>query len=343
MGSIWGVVMHAIGGLCAGSFYSPIKKITSWSWESSWLVMGFFAWLIAPVVVAGITTVDLWKLISETPFFVLMWTYLFGFLWGIGGPIFNLTMRYLGVSLGMTVSLGSGAAFGTLIPPIVDGSFLMLLQTTQGQITFGGVLLCLVGIAFAGYAGHQRDCAVANKKGSHKEFHTTKGILITFISGPLGACFAYGLAAGKPIAKEAIEIGTDPLWQNNAVLLVLLLGGLSSNFILCIYNNWKNSTSDDYFRKDSKQVLNYILASSAGCIWYLQFMFYGMGSSLLDERFHFASWTIHMSFIILFANLWGLYFKEWKLVAPKTVRALVFGLCILALSTVVIAWGGSTL
>lgn len=338
MFALVGIALHAIGGFCAGSFYSPLKKIDSWSWESSWLVMGFFAWLLTPLLVATLTVDQLFQTLQSSPSSALGLTFMFGVIWGIGGPIFNMTMKYLGVSLGMTVSLGSGALFGTLIPPIVEGKIGGLLETNSGQITFLGILLCFVSIIVASIAGHQRDKVSAQLEGKPK-FNTTKGIIITFLSGPIGASFAYGLAAGKPIATNAMDIGTDSLWQNNAVLVILLLGGLSSNFVICILNNIRNSSFSDYFKKTPKTGKNYFLAALGGIIWYFQFMFYGMGSSLLDERFHFASWTIHMSFIILFGNLWGLYFKEWNSVSKKTIIILLTGLTLLALSTVIIAIG----
>ncbi len=340
MSSFIGIFLHAVGGLCAGSFYAPIKKIETWSWESSWLVMGLFAWLIVPLAVAGVTVSGLTQSLSLAPDQAIAMTFLFGFIWGAGGPIFNLTMRYLGVSLGMTVSLGSGAAFGTLIPPLVDGSMPSLLQSTSGQLTLFGVMICLLGIGMAGYAGHLRDRSQRNTTG--EGFKSMKGIVITFLSGPIGACFAYGLAAGQPIAAEAQALGTAPLWQNNAVLIVLLLGGLLSNALLCLYYNFRNKTSREYFKKIPTTRKNYLLASLGGSIWYLQFMFYGMGSSFLEERFHFASWTVHMSFIILFGNLWGLYFKEWAGVAKSTKRWLISGLLLLISATVIIAWGGQT-
>ncbi len=342
MGAILGFLLHAIGGLCAGSFYTPIKKITTWAWESSWLVMGVAAWLITPNVVSALTVNDFWSVISEAPSSAIFWAYFFGFLWGAGGPIFGLTMRYLGVSLGMTVSLGSGAVFGTLMPPIVDGTFSELLQSTSGIITLSGVGICLIGIAFAAYAGHQRDVQKAESNATGESFNIGKGILITFLSGPLGASFAYGLAAGKPIADLAVDHGTASLWQNSAVLSVILIGGLTSNFILCVFNNIRNKTGGDYLKKQPDQMKNYALAALGGVTWYLQFMFYGMGTSFLDEDFHFASWTIHMSFIIIFGNLWGLYFKEWKGIKRQTVAILVIGLIILISSTAIIAIGGAS-
>ena len=44
-----GVLLHAIGGFAAGSFYIPFKKVKGWSWESYWLVGGFFSWIIAQI------------------------------------------------------------------------------------------------------------------------------------------------------------------------------------------------------------------------------------------------------------------------------------------------------
>ena len=51
-------------------------------------------------------------------------------------------------------------------------------------------------------------------------------------------------------------------------------------------------------------------------MWFLQFFFYGMGESKLGNGP--SSWILHMAFIILVANMWGLVLKEWKGVNQKT-------------------------
>ena len=62
-------------------------------------------------------------------------------MWGLGGLTFGLTMRYLGMSLGMGVALGYCAAFGTLMPPIFHGEFVSkVLGTTSGQVILIGVV-----------------------------------------------------------------------------------------------------------------------------------------------------------------------------------------------------------
>ena len=84
---------------------------------------------------------------------------------------------------------------------------------------------------------------------------------------------------------------------------------------------------------------NYFFSALAGVTWYLQFMFYGMGTTNMGKGYDFSSWSIHMAFIIVFSNLWGLYFKEWKGSSRYTRRLIFTGILVLTASTVVIGIG----
>src|SRR6202045_1071755 len=142
-----GVLFHWLGGLASGSFYVPYRGVKGWAWETYWLVGGFFSWIIAPWVLAGLMTSDVIGVLKEAPGSALFWSYFFGVLWGLGGLTFGLTMRYLGMSLGMAVALGYTAAFGTFMPPIFRGQFATeVLGTISGQIIIVGVGICLFGI-----------------------------------------------------------------------------------------------------------------------------------------------------------------------------------------------------
>src|SRR3954451_1374050 len=135
-----GVVFHWIGGLASGSFYVPYRAVRGWSWETYWLVGGVFSWIIAPWALGLTMTNDLPAVLRETPASTLFWAYFFGVLWGTGGLTFGLTMRYLGMSLGMAVALGYCAAFGTLMPPIFRGEFAsQVLRTRSGLIILCGI------------------------------------------------------------------------------------------------------------------------------------------------------------------------------------------------------------
>ena len=338
MNILFGILYHFIGGGAAASFYLPFKKVKGWAWESYWLISGIAAWILMPLLMGFLFIPNLFNVIAASPGQSLIWTFIFGLLWGIGGLTFGLSMRYLGISLGYAVVLGFTAAFGTVIPPVVDGTFVNLFTTNSGIAILAGILLSLLGITFCGLAGRQkeRELSTEQKQTSITEFNLKKGSLIALTSGILSACMAFALAAGKPIAEQAIAYGAPVLWQNNAVLVVVLWGGFLTNFTWCLVLNFSNKTFDDYQKAPAgKLSANYLFSSLAGAIWYLQFFFYGMGSTQMG-RYDFASWTLHMTFIITLSTLWGLYLKEWQGTSKKTRGWLWAGLSMLMLSIVAI-------
>ncbi|MDI9397146.1 MAG: L-rhamnose/proton symporter RhaT [Candidatus Pacebacteria bacterium] len=259
-GPIIGVIYHWLGGLASASFYIPYRGVRRWSWETYWLVGGVFSWIIAPVTLATFLVPGLWDVIGKSTGQTLAWTYFFGALWGVGGLTFGLTMRYLGIALGMAVALGFCAAFGTLVPPLFNGEFGQILSSGAGRMILVGVATCLLGIAVSGVAGmsKERELSPEQKVATVKEFHFSKGMLVATFSGVMSSCFAYGLAAGKPIAELAAisleENGGSDLWQNLPVLVVVLAGGFTTNFIWCLILNLRNRSGHEYINLSSKVV-----------------------------------------------------------------------------------------
>lgn len=251
-----GVVYHWLGGLASGSFYVPYRWVKRWSWETFWLTGGIFSWLIAPWILAGLLSRDLLAVLSATPAHTLFWVFFFGLLWGVGGLTFGLTMRYLGLSLGMAIVLGLCAAFGTLIPPIFRGEFMTeVVGTLSGRIILLGVFVCLCGIAAAGLAGISKERVMSpeQRKEAIKEFDLGKGIAVATLSGVMSACFAYALAAGDPIRALTLQHGTAPLWQGLPVLTVLLIGGFLTNFVWCVILHVRNKTGGQYLAAYSSE------------------------------------------------------------------------------------------
>ncbi len=376
---ILGVLFHWLGGLASGSFYVPFRGVKRWSWETAWLVAGVFSWIIAPWFFALLNTKDVVEVLKETSGATWGYTYLFGALWGLGGLTFGLTMRYLGMSLGMAVALGYCTVFGTLIPPIFKGEFASkLLDVPNGRWVLAGLAVCVIGIVVTALAGKAKEGEMteAEKRSTVKEFNFKKGILVATFSGIMSACFAFGLSAGKEIGDISKAHGTAEIWTGLPVLIVVLLGGFTTNFIWCAFLNFRNGTGYEYLAseqrhpahgKDSSiienatdapavemaqqalrgngsndrripRVSNYLFAALAGTTWYFQFFFYSMGETQMGE-YKFSSWTLHMASIIIFSSIWGLALKEWKGASPKSKGLLFAGLGILVLSTIIIGYG----
>lgn len=255
-----GVFFHWLGGLASASFYIPYRGVKRWSWETYWIVGGLFSWIIAPSVFGSFLVPDLYGQITAAPKSSLLWAYFFGILWGIGGLTFGLTMRYLGIALGMAVALGFCAAFGTLMPPIFEGKFGELLATTSGVTVLVGVFVCLIGIGISGAAGMSKESELSQeeKAAAIKEFDFKKGMLFAVFAGVMSSCFAYGLAAGKPLGEitlAALEAsGGSPLWQNLPVLVVVLWGGFTTNFIWCLVLNIRNRSSHEYLNRSPSHI-----------------------------------------------------------------------------------------
>lgn len=342
MNPLTGILLIALGSVGAASFYVPFKKVRGWSWESYWLSQGVAAWLIAPVLFALLLVPEgeLLPIIRETPLSARLMAMFFGMLWGFGGLTFGLSIRYLGVALGQSVALGLCAAFGTLIPPIVAGR--NLFATTSGILTVIGVAITIAGIAIIGYAGALKSSEMSEeeKKAAVKEFALKKGLLIAVFAGIMSACFNFGFEAGKPMENIALAHGTNPLFQKNPTLIFILFGGFITNLVYCGFLNIKNKTYKEYFSV-SASVLgsNIFFTFLAGLLWFLQFQFFGMGSSKLPSGMAVFSWSILMALNIAISNIWGIILKEWKGARRKTIIVLLAGIIVLILSTFIVKLG----
>jgi L-rhamnose-H+ transport protein len=349
MGVVLGVIFHFIGGFASGSFYVPFKKVKRWSWESYWIVGGLFSWLIVPPLAAWLTLPGFSQIIASTSGNVIFYTILFGVLWGVGGLTYGLGVRYLGMSLGNSVVLGFCSAFGAIVPSVyynlvpTPGKTTLseMLTNTWGQVVLLGVLVCLAGIYVCGRAGmlKEREMNEEQKKLSVSEFNIGKGLLVAITSGILSSCFNFGIEAGKPMAEQAVALGLNPLYQNNVTYVVLLWGGLTTNLIWCVLLNFRNKTFGDYTNTDAPLGNNYFFSALAGTTWFLQFFFYGMGESKLGNGA--SSWILHMAFIILIANTWGIVLREWHGVSRRTRNTIVTGISLIILSVLVVGYGNA--
>ncbi len=313
------------------------------------MVGGIFSWLIVPPLAAWLTVPGFVEIIAASSGQILLFTFTMGLLWGVGGLSYGLGIRYLGMSLGNSVVLGFSAAFGALVPSIyynfnpVEGkvSFTDMLATSGGQLVLFGVFVCLAGITISGKAGMMKEGELSEeeKKKAVAEFSLVRGLIIAVVSGILSSFFNFGIEAGKPLADAAVEAGFNPLYQNNVTFVVILWGGLTTNFVWTTILSMRSKAYKDFTNRSTPIAKNIMFSALAGTTWFLQFFFYGMGESKLGNGA--SSWILHMSTIILTANMWGIYRREWKGVATKTKWTIIVGIVIILLSVVLVGIGNS--
>ena len=369
-----GVLFHWIGGLASASNFIPFRGIKRWSWEIYWIIQGVAAWIIAPVVLAGLLVPHLFSILHRAPTSAVGYALLWGCLWGVGGITFGLAIRYLGLGLGYAIALGFCTAFGTLIPPIYHREIGLILHEPSGQVILLGVLVCLIAIAVSGAAGYSKESEITDEQKAdtgERDFSFARGLAVAVFAGIMSSFFAVGVDAGKPIGEIArVELaanGRADLWQNLPALVVVLWGGFATNLIWSAILIVRNKSVAQFFGEPGNNPLgttattgdtlvdvdprertqritpgvltrNYLLAALAGVIWYFQFFFYSMGQTRMG-RYDFSSWTLHMASIIIFATLWGIALREWKGTSARTRALVACGLFLLVGSTVVVGYG----
>lgn len=334
-----GLLIIAVGAFCQSSSYVPINKIKGWSWESYWLVQGIFAWLVFPILGALLAVPaghSLCELFTAGNSFNILMTILFGALWGVGGLTFGLSMRYLGVALGQSIALGTCAAGGTLLGPVLLNAFFPELNTLA-SLTFAvisGVVVTLLGIAVIGIAGMMKAKSLPEeeeKRAAVKDFNFPKGLAIALLAGVMSGCFNVGLEFGKDINFGDL---TNPMFKTLPATMLVTLGGFVTNAIYCLYQNGKNKSFGDY-KQGKLWANNALFCALAGALWYSQFFGLSLGKGFLTESptLMTLSFCILMALNVTFANLWGIILKEWKGCSKRTIAVLVLGICILVVSS----------
>ncbi|HVU45889.1 MAG TPA: L-rhamnose/proton symporter RhaT [Terracidiphilus sp.] len=324
-----GIGWHIVGAACAASFYAPIEKVNKWSWETTWAIAGFFSWILLPIGVSLILLPDFHAFYASMGPGLLLKVALFGAMWGVGNVSYGLTMRHLGMSLGIGVAIGVTLVVGTLVPPILHGQTTMLFTTRSGLLTMAGVFVALIGVAVVSYAGHQKEIQLGTEV---REFNVKLGLLLAVLCGIFSSGMSFAIDAARPMADAALKLGVNPLYSALPSYVIIMGGGAVVNLAYCFIRLAaleRLSIRADLGQPQPVLIRNFLLAASGGIMWYLQFFFYAWGAASIPQRLFYVNWMLHMSIYVLCGGLVGLALGEWKGVGSRPVRLLWAGVLVI--------------
>ncbi|MGB6974014.1 MAG: L-rhamnose/proton symporter RhaT [Terracidiphilus sp.] len=324
-----GIGWHVLGASMAASFYAPIEKVRKWSWETTWALAGLFSWILLPIGVSLVLLPDFRGFYAAMDAGLLVKVALFGAMWGVGNVSYGLTMRHLGMSLGIGVAIGVTLVAGTLVPPLMHGQAAMLFTTRSGLLTMAGVGVALVGVAIVSYAGHLKE---KQSGGEVAEFNLGLGLTLAVLCGIFSSGMSFAIDKAAPMATAARHAGVNPLYAALPAYVVIMGGGAVVNFAYCFFRLAKVKKLS--LRADLAQpapVLrrNAVLAAAGGIMWYLQFFFYAWGQANIPAQLGYVNWMLHMSIYVLCGGLVGLALGEWKSVGSRPVRILWVGMLVI--------------
>jgi L-rhamnose-H+ transport protein len=328
-----------VGAASAASFYAPIGKVRKWSWETTWAVAGVFSWVLLPIAVSLFLLPDFRAFYAALDSSVVLKACLFGCMWGVGNVNYGLTMRYLGMSLGIGIAIGTTLVIGTVMPPFLHGNFLFLFTSRSGLVSLAGIVVALIGVAVVTYAGHQKEQRLGL---TAEQFNLKKGLLLALMCGVFSSGMSFAIDASKPIETAALRLGVDPLYAALPSYVIIMGGGALVNFAYCFGRlALKSSLS---LRADFSQPLrgnlkNAAMATTGGTMWYLQFFFYAWGAASIPERLSYLNWMLHMSGYVLFGGLVGLALGEWAKVERRPIVILWVGMTIIIVAANLVGLG----
>tara|TARA_B100001564_G_scaffold53548_1_gene40490 strand:- start:84 stop:1085 length:1002 start_codon:yes stop_codon:yes gene_type:complete len=315
-----------------GTFGLGMKYMNPMSWESWWVIHVLVAMILFPMIWAYIVIPDLFDIIASSPKNAIYSAMLYGFLWGIGGIMFGVSVPYIGLSLTMGIVMGLAGSAGSLIP-------LFQIENATSQPSFpyiiGGLIISIIGVAITAKAGIDRDKLINS---SSKSKNILKGLLIAVTCGLLSSLLNVGFANAAPIAEKAQEFGVITRNSSLAAWVVVLWGAFIMNFSYAVLLLFKNNSWSTFSLKNSLNAYKWSLI--AGFCWFAALGVYGQGAALLGEIGPVIGWPILLGLSLIISNYWAYNAGEWDN-AQKPFNKLLIGLFVLIISAVVLGLGNS--
>jgi L-rhamnose-H+ transport protein len=338
---IFGILLHAVGAFAAGICFTPQHKVRNWTYQTFWFWMCLSSWFALPILGSLLFIPNLSEVLAASPSDAMWKSFGYGAAYGFGGMAFGFAIRYIGYSLTYALAIGLSAVLGFFLTPLVQGKLGEILSSAGGNAVIIGVAVGFIGTILCGLAGRRKERELADS-GHGGVFRPAIGIPLCILAGVLSSVYSLALGAADPVADEALKQGANPELVMNVRFLFASTGAFFSILPITLWQLSKTGNLRELAGAgaDGRTApkANIFWSCLAGLLWYLQFIFYGMGHNRMD-RLGFASWPLHMIMLILFSTLVAMVRREWTSCSPGTRRFITLAISILILSVIVIGYG----
>ena len=321
-----------------GSFGLGMKYMEPLKWESWWLVHVTIAMVLIPLVWAAIVVPEFTTVIDKAftnpeMSAVVYSAMFFGFLWGIGGIMFGVSVPYIGLSLTMGIVMGLAGSVGALIPLLqIENA----LETPQFPYVIAGLLITLVGVAISAKAGINKDKITTTTEG--EKSNIVKGISIAVACGVLSALLNVGFVKATPVAELAKSFGAIDRNASLAAWVVVLFGAYIMNAGYSIFLLFKNKSWSNF--KVAKASKSYKWAILSSIFWFGALGVYGQGAALIGPIGQVIGWPMLLGLSLIVSNFWAYKSGEWQN-AKKPFNLLLCGLVVLVMASVVLGYSNT--
>lgn len=312
--TLTGIILLLLAGFAQGSFGMGMKNQKPLSWESFWFIYSLFAMLFIPVIWGYAGSAEFFNAIFSSDAGVIGKAMLLGFLWGIGGILFGVSVNYVGVSITNGVVMGLAGGLGAIIPLFgIEG----VTSTPSFSYVIIGVLIMLVGVALSAYSGilrNKEQSKGADAASSEQSKGVlVKGLIIVVTSGVLSSLLNIGFSEAQPIVAKAQQLGISEASVAIPSQAVVVFGGLLMNLLYAGYLLTKNKTWGEFGKLgqagNGKAAMWAVIT---GLLWFLPLGLMGIVATSIGEFGNAITWPVMLALSVIFGNIWGFLSGEWK-------------------------------
>jgi len=335
----WGLLLVCLGGALNGSFAAPMKRLSAWRWENTWLGYTVSGLLILPWLIALVTVPTLGGVLQQASGGALAKIALFGFAWGIGAVLLGQGISRVGLALGFAVILGIASSFGSLLPMVILHP--EQLGTRHGVGLIAGTLVMVVGLVFLALAGKRREREQAAGSTARTQAGFGVGLIICILSGIFSSMLNFAFVFGDEVRLLSLHAGASTAMSGNAIWAVAVTCGALPNVAYCLYLLNRNRTWAVFVEKTGG--FGYVLgACLMGILWFMGLVVYGMGADALGTLGGMIGWPVYLSVDIVAGIAWGFLAGEWKGASRTALGYCLTGIGVLFLAIAVISFGNAS-
>ncbi|MBN8729819.1 MAG: rhamnose/proton symporter RhaT [Acidobacteria bacterium] len=324
-------VLVLMASFFQGTFGLGMKKTSPLAWEVWWFLYAAVGMVAVPCIWASLVVPSLGTAITTAGATPVALAAFFGFLWGVGGILFGLSVSYVGISLTYGIVMGLAGSVGSLVPLVQGGG----LGGPAAPYVLAGVGVMIAGVAVVAWAGMQRD-RVVEVQGVTRGRQFRLGMLIAVLSGVLSALLNVGFANAAPVARAA-EMGGANARNASLAAWVVVLGGafvMNASYCLMLLIRGRKLRVP---RAEGSAAVAAGWAVLTGVLWFAALGVYGQGASLMGSLGPVIGWPMLLGLALIISNLWAIHAGEW-MGAPGPMRLMFAGVAILIVACALLGY-----
>jgi len=333
------IMIVVLASVFQGTFGLGMKYVKPMSWEAWWVVQSMVAMLAFPLIWAFIVQPDLFSVIGAAPSSEIIGGATMGFLWGIGGIMFGVSVGYIGMSLTYGIVMG-GCGIAATVIALIQGADSIVPASIPYTII--GLALYALALVLVTVAGLKRD-KIHAENGAQVEGVKTgsefkKGLIIAVVCGLLSSLLFIGFNNTAEIGRIAAEHGA--IVRNTALArwVVVLMGALVMNLgyaLILLAKNKKIIVEDT-----GSAAKALIWAVITGLLWFAALGTMGQGSALMGEMGAIIATPIFLGLSLVVSNIAAMITGEWK-GAGKALNMVFAGVALIVLAAGALSYAGT--